>query len=105
MIVSYIEERDENEKNFINTLEKTAIFEREYSYIASTGKFLNNFLFNNKLEYKNGKLNIINKADNFSLSLNPSTKKIKLITSFSNAAASEEIFKDLDAIINDINKM
>ncbi len=105
MIVSYVDERDENEKNFINTLEKTAIFEREYSYIASTGKFLNNFLFNNKLEYKNGKLNIINKADNLSLSLNPSTKKIKLITSFSNVAASEEIFKDLDAIINDINKM
>ncbi|MBO5433553.1 MAG: hypothetical protein J6A43_05800, partial [Clostridia bacterium] len=77
MIVSYVDERDENEKNFINTLEKTAIFEREYSYIASTGKFLNNFLFNNKLEYKNGKLNIINKADNLSLSLNPSTKKIK----------------------------
>ena len=105
MIVSYIDERDENAKKFINTLEKTAIFEREYSYIASTGKFLNNFLFNSKLEYNNGKLNIINKADNLSLSLNPSTKKIKLITGFSNVAASEEIFKDLDAIINDINKM
>lgn len=105
MIISYIDERADNEQKFLNTIDNTGIFEREYSYITNTGRFLNNFLFNNKLEYKNGNLYIINKADNLSLSLNPSAKKIKLITNYSNVAASEEIFKDLDVIINDINNM
>ena len=105
MIIAYIDERADNEQKFLNTIDNTGIFEREYSYITNTGRFLNNFLFNNKLEYKNGNLYIINKADNLSLSLNPSAKKIKLITNYSNVAASEEIFKDLDVIINDINNM
>lgn len=105
MIISYVDEKEENLRKFIQVLEDTRTFEREYSYKANTGKFLNNLLFNKKIEYKNGKIYIINKAENLLLSLNPSAKKIKLITKFSDVAASEELFKDLDAIINDINKM
>ncbi len=105
MIISYVDISTENLHNFLKNLEKMRTVEREYVYKDSIGKFLNNFLFNKKIEYKNGNVCIMNIADNWLLKLNPSAKKIKLITKFSDAAASEELFKDLDALIDDINKM
>ena len=105
IIVSYVDESEEKLQNFITALEKIKTFEREYGYITSTGKFLNKFLYDKKIEYKNGKLYIINKADNFLFNLDSNSKKIKIISKFSDVAASEELFRDLEDIIDDINKM
>ncbi len=104
-LISFFEGNPDNIRVFKENLQNLSVIDKEVFYKIHTGEFISNLIFNGFSEYKNGKLYIINNDENISFKINPSNKSLRLLVKSYNAEASQEISKEIDAILGDINKL
>ncbi len=104
-IISYIEEVEDNFTKIKKLLENYSVIEKDYLYSHTTGKFISYLLFNMNSEYKNGKLYINCNEQNVSFKINPSTKNLRLVVKCFDTEASQEMSKEIDAFLGEINNL
>lgn len=104
-IISYIETNNVNLKKIENLLKQYSLVERVVPYSDRTGKVVSNLLFNARSEYKKGKLYINYNDESIFFKINPVSKNLRLVAKCFNAESSQEMSKEIDALIEDIKNL
>ena len=104
-IISFLEKKDTNTKHYFDFLDNFKEIDKELLFTERTGETLSKLLFNQRIEYKNGKLYIINKGSEVAFHLNTQRKILRLTSKCNDAEASKEISDTLDLLLKDINKV